>query len=544
MKFKRFITTITTLAIAIPNFVFAQVTPVTFNDSELSKVWYLNTLKMSQVWGYSQGEGQIVAVLDAGVDIDHPDLINNIWKNTREIPGDNMDNDMNGFVDDVNGWDFVNNDNNVKPDGDKSCIDAEVCPLSAYYHGTLISGLIAAQANNNFGTAGIAPKAQIMPLRVLTTTGEGSSSDVVKAIDYAVNNGASVINMSFVGPQNDPNLVSAIERAYLAGRVVVIAGGNEETEGFPLNLTSEPRYPVCNFGSNGQKISLGVGSHNEQYKLSDFSNRGVCLDLLAPGENIYGLVNNEPAVGLNNYFSGGFKGTSLSTPLISATVALIRSYKGGLTPTDIFNLIRNNAQDISAQNPSTKTQIGKGALNIMNIFQAIGGQVTQPSATDTQPPIVESQASNLPILAGKVVTTDASPAVYYVGNNSKRYVFPNSGTFLSWYPDFSNVIRISSDDMAKFSLGGIVTYRPGVNLLKIESDPKVYAVDKKGTLRWIQTEAAAISLYGQSWSSKVKDLPVSFFINYIQGADILSSLDYDLAKVLNASTSINIDKGL
>lgn len=120
-------------------------------------------------------------------------------------------------------------------------------------------------------------------------------------------------------------------------------------------------------------------------------------------------------------------------------------------------------------------------------------------------------------VAGALIRTATSPSVYYCGADNKRYVFPNANTYTTWYQDFSNVQTISAEDMAAIGLGGNVTYRPGTRLVKITTDPKVYAVDKNGILRWIQTTAIAVKYYGASWAKKVDDVPDAFFTNYTVG---------------------------
>ena len=136
------------------------------------------------------------------------------------------------------------------------------------------------------------------------------------------------------------------------------------------------------------------------------------------------------------------------------------------------------------------------------------------------------------------------PAVYYVGGDGKRYVFPNEKTYKTWYADFSAVITITDAELAAMPIGGNVTYKPGVKMVKITTDPKVYAVDKMGALRWVKTEAAATGLYGADWNKNIDDVPDAFFTNYTSGADVSSVSDFNMSTVSAAATSINQDKGL
>lgn len=132
------------------------------------------------------------------------------------------------------------------------------------------------------------------------------------------------------------------------------------------------------------------------------------------------------------------------------------------------------------------------------------------------------------LAAGDLIKA-SQPAVYYYGADGKRYVFPNEGTYKTWYSDFSTVKTITDAELAAVSIGGNVTYKAGVKMVKITTDPKVYAVAKKGVLRWVKTEAAAVALYGADWNKKIEDVPDAFFTNYTVGADIAGATDFDKA---------------
>lgn len=135
-------------------------------------------------------------------------------------------------------------------------------------------------------------------------------------------------------------------------------------------------------------------------------------------------------------------------------------------------------------------------------------------------------------------------AVYYYGHTSKRYVFPNLKTYLTWYGDFLNIKIISAEALAAIPIGGNVTYRPGVKLVKVTTDPKVYAVSSQGTLRWVTSETVAKNLYGLDWNTKVDDVPDAFFTNYMIGADIVNASDFSPAAQTAAAVDINTDKKL
>jgi hypothetical protein len=136
------------------------------------------------------------------------------------------------------------------------------------------------------------------------------------------------------------------------------------------------------------------------------------------------------------------------------------------------------------------------------------------------------------------------PAVYYYGSDGKRYVFPNEKTYKTWYADFSGVKVITDSELASYPIGGNVTYRPGVKMVKITTDPKVYAVAENGALRWVTSEAVAVALYGANWNQMIDDVPDPFFVNYSTGADITDASQYNKANETAAATSINDDKNL
>lgn len=141
--------------------------------------------------------------------------------------------------------------------------------------------------------------------------------------------------------------------------------------------------------------------------------------------------------------------------------------------------------------------------------------------------------------AGTLVKSPSYSAVYYLGEDGKRYVFPSESVYSSWYPDFSGVTTITDEQLYSSPIGGNVTYKPGSKMVKITTDPKVYAVDKNGTLRWIVGEDVASALYGQDWATKVADIPDAFFMNYRVGSPITSPTDF-----APSVSSISEDKAL
>ncbi len=327
------------------------------NDSNLKEQTYLKQIKALEGWTWSrEAEDITIAIIDTGVDLNHPDLANNIWINQGEIPDDNLDNDGNGYIDDVYGWDFVNEtaDNNVKLSRGYN--------KDAVNHGTVVAGIAAAIGDNKEGIAGIAWKPKIMSLRALDSQGYGNTYNVARAINYAVNNGANIINLSFVGNKSDSILSSAIRKAYQANVAVVASAGDDK--GYGISLDETPKYPVCNdFGEN---MVFGVGSVDINNNISEFSNFGkYCIDIMAPGENIYSTQVYQPSINIfKEKYGNHWNGTSFSAPLISGTIALIKAIDPNFTLEEIHNLIEDNAQNISFINFSRREKIGAGSLDI------------------------------------------------------------------------------------------------------------------------------------------------------------------------------------
>lgn len=148
------------------------------------------------------------------------------------------------------------------------------------------------------------------------------------------------------------------------------------------------------------------------------------------------------------------------------------------------------------------------------------------------------------IESGDLIRGESFAAVYYMGEDGFRYVFPNDKTYFTWYTDFDDVKWVSDTDLSTVQIGGNVTYRPGTKMIKINSDPKTYAVDEAGTLRWVSTEDAAVALYGTNWNTKIDDVPDAFFSNYDMGADIETGDDFDVDAATSGASDINDDKDL
>ncbi|MFA4817853.1 MAG: S8 family peptidase [Parcubacteria group bacterium] len=282
------------------------------NDPYYDSLWALAKIKAPAAWENMDNKAKvIIAVVDTGVDYQHEDLAENIWTNTKEISSNGIDDDKNGFVDDVHGWDFFNGDNNPMDDGG---------------HGTQVAGVIGAMANNNKGITGVAPNVKIMPLKCLGADDQGTSQKCADAIKYAVDNGASVINASWSAKSaGNQKLAEAINYAYKKNVAVFVSAGNDNSnaDGYvPANI----------------KYALAVSATNTEDKKSSFSNWGDAVAFSAPGEKIKTTV-----VG-NKYKS--YKGTSFAVAYASGVAALLYLVKSSLTVDEVRILLQNSADDL------------------------------------------------------------------------------------------------------------------------------------------------------------------------------------------------------
>lgn len=330
------------------------------NDPEYSKQWYLSQDNLLAAWDATTGsEDVIVAVLDTGVQIDHPDLKDNIWVNALEIPGNGVDDDRNGLIDDVNGWNFVEGNNDPRP---QPGIGSTTVGVN---HGTMISGIIGAVGNNGINGTGVAWKVRIMPLRVLDSRGTGNAAAVEQAIDYAIKNGAKILNLSFVGSERSITLDRAIERAYNSNVLTVVAAGNFSTNGANgIDMDVSPMYPACSEGVGGENIVLSVAALDTLDQKLNFSNYGRCVDISAPGIGIYSTLFFKPDLAdFASLFGGPWKGTSMAAPQISGAAALLRSLDVSFTNAEIRDLLLLNSSSIEQVNPNFRDKLGRGRLD-------------------------------------------------------------------------------------------------------------------------------------------------------------------------------------
>ncbi len=324
---------------------------------------YLNQAKIPAAWSSTTGSKDVVvAVIDSGVDMDHPDIIGNMWFNPGEVALNGLDDDNNGYVDDLNGWDFLAESPDPHP---KFTGDATFAGIN---HGTSVAGVIAASSNNSEGLAGVCWQCKIMALRAVDATGSGNTVDVARAVRYALANGADIINMSFVGSLTDAIMTEAMNEAYAAGALIVAAVGNDAEHDLWLggDLDFRPLYPVCSDGGRGENHILGVGSVDSDNKKSSFSNYGFrCIDINAPGNGIAGPQLYDPRQGqeYDNKYRAGWKGTSFAAPIIAGVAGLMKSINPRLTNDQIIGLVRSTGRNLDSENPLYVSQLGRGLVD-------------------------------------------------------------------------------------------------------------------------------------------------------------------------------------
>lgn len=286
------------------------------NDPFFDQQWWIQAVNAHLAWEQSTGDDdQVIAILDTGVDWQHPDLQNKIWENPGEIEN-GQDSNGNGFVDDIRGWDFINNNNN---------------PMDDNSHGTHVAGIAAAEADNGIGIAGVSWGARIMPVKVLQSSGAGTVANVVQGVNYASENGATVINMSLGSYAYSMALEDALANAY-ANAVLVAAAGNDELCIGPA-ICDDFRDPYPMFPA-ALSFVLGVEA-TKQYWCEDFHWRAPFSNFDQDGPIYSGwpdLWNYElraPGLALWSTIPGGsyrsYSGTSMAAPIVAGAVSIYNS---------------------------------------------------------------------------------------------------------------------------------------------------------------------------------------------------------------------------
>lgn len=309
------------LAVEEEQVIHAALIP---NDTYWPSQWGAVKIGAPLAWDVTTGDEKvIIAIVDSGTDIDHPDLSGQLWVNTAEISGTlGIDDDNNGYTDDVHGWSFID-DNGSSLNDD-------------YGHGTHVAGIAAAQGNNGLGVAGVCWKCRLMILKVLDSSGDGTYADVAEAVMYAMNNGARVINLSLGGTPYNQELNDAVEYAYDHGVLSVAAVGN---------YSGSVLYPAA------YDRAFAVAATDQYDQQAVYSNYGPQVDVSAPGNSIYSTC------GQASYCTK--TGSSMSTPFVSGLAGLVWSRYYTYTVSGVEKLIMDTAVDVQDAGWDEKTGWGR-----------------------------------------------------------------------------------------------------------------------------------------------------------------------------------------
>jgi subtilisin family serine protease len=329
-------------------------------------LWGIKKIGAPAAWDTSTGTGEIVAVVDTGIDYNHPDISGNVWINTKEIPGNGIDDDHNAYIDDVRGWDFIGSTyTNPQQSND---------PIDHQGHGTHVAGIIAAEGNNGAGIIGVAWHAQVMAVKALDDQGLGLDSTLAAAVIYAANNGADVINASWGGPGYSQAIADAVSYAYNLGAVFIAAAGNNGGD-------ARDFYPAALWNV------ITVAASDPFDSLASFSNSGSKIDVAAPGVDILSLQASGTHLGIA--VSPGYtraSGTSMAAPHVSGLAALILAQNVNYSNEDVRQVLRASAADLGTTGYDLSFGYGRinaaAALGVSNVLEVkinspVDGIVTQ-----------------------------------------------------------------------------------------------------------------------------------------------------------------------
>lgn len=322
------------------------------NDPELAHLYGLTRMSAQSAWDHTTGSSSIVvAIVDTGVNYNHPDLHANIHLNAGEIAGNSIDDDSNGYIDDVIGYDFAN-------------VDAD--PHDDHGHGSHCAGIVGARGNNGVGVVGINWQVGILPVKALDSGGSGSNADVAAGIEYAVDRGASIVSLSLGSDSPSSAIENAIAYARTHGVLVVAAAGNSWSD-----IDQNPTYPA----SYPDENLIAVAATNANDGLAYFSNfSAVSVDVGAPGEDIESTV-----LGSNyDYYSG----TSMATPYVAGLAALVKSVAPSVSYTELREVIFASVDQLPALNGKTVTGGRVNANSAVNLALT-GGPYPTPNPDPT-----------------------------------------------------------------------------------------------------------------------------------------------------------------
>ncbi len=405
------------------------------NDPQYGSQTGLSIIRWQNLWeGLGPRRQEVVlAIIDSGIDHTHEDLADNIWTNPAEAEGrPGVDDDGNGYIDDIRGWDFSD-----APDlpGRGDYLTPDNDPADESGHGTHVAGIAGAVANNGAGIAGVAPDARLMALRAGVTLQSGGTfleeDDLAAAILYAVDNGAHIVNMSWGAPERAFLIQDAVRYAADNGLILVASSGN----------TGEPglAYPA------DDDETIAVSATDRSDHIAGFSSRGVPLDLTAPGAN---TLSTQPG---NAY--GRRSGTSFSAPFVSGLVALLLSRRPGLTPEQVRASLTGATVDLGA--PGWDGDFGAGRIDAAALLPVIAQPHAPPTVRIHAPRTGQAAETDFEVTAQ---VSGSDPTAYRlswgVGRMPQSWVPllsgpPDTNIHLLWdvsfLPDTTAVLRLEAD---------------------------------------------------------------------------------------------------
>ena len=457
------------------NRFFAETTP---NDPRYSDQWNLKAMNLPKAWNVEQGKPSvIVAVVDSGIMREHPEFRNQLWQNTGEIPDNGVDDDKNGYVDDINGWDFSDAPT-LQGIGDSTERDNE--PDDETGHGTHVSGIIAAEADNGIGIAGVAWGCRLMPLRAGFRIGAGAflqNDDVAAAIVYAADNGADIINLSLGDTVNTFLIQDAVEYAYNRGCILVAAAGNSPEPG--------AYYPAA------LNTVLSVASLDKNLQLGN-SNFGASIDIAAPGEEILstGLNTDPSSPGYGyNYLSG----TSMAAAHISGVAALLISANPSCSNTEIQQWLTGTARELSITH-----LVGAGLVDAYAALTEHIGLTAHIAVTPTPQTEVSEKSSTIEIFGSAGGTGFVQYRLEYGISETPNLWFPIG--FSQTEPKYNTVLH-EWDTSALAE--GIYTLRLSVKDRDGKTIRDKVVVEIRHTLPQITKHEGSVWLSGNHFDSTI-----------------------------------------
>lgn len=453
------------------------------DPKNIDRQWGLYSSGFVDAWQKAAGSKNVtIAVIDTGIDMAHKD-----FSRSNFVPGYN-----------------VIDNTPIRPGVDSD----------DHGHGTLVTGVIGAVSNNGKGIAGAVGNVRIMPVKAMNASGRGKSSRVAKAIIWAVDHGANVVNLSLGGASfvQDKALADAISYAFKNDVVVIAAAGNDSgTEG--KNLDEEPVFPVCQ--DNGKNMVIGVSAIDVSNRKPLFANYGKsCIDVVAPGKRILSTTNYDPATGAKIPDAFAYvSGTSMAVPFVSAQAALLKSRFPDASSRQIRDRIIATARNVDAENltqcggASCAGYLGSGKINVAKSLdevilpiadkdlvkvkgtdqvylinglkrQLISEFVRQQrfpnkniKDTDIEDLAQYSEGSYATPQDGTLVKTPDAPMVYYISQGMKLPVM--EGIFKAYKFEFRDVVTLTSAEINSWATGKLLA-PPNTFVMKAKSDPTIY----------------------------------------------------------------------